>query len=546
MTTPLTLIDWSIVALYFAAVVGGGVALSRRPTRSMSDYFLGGNQMSAWLVMFSVIATTQSAATFLGGPDYGFRGDYTYLGASVGAVLASLVATRYLLGRFYALKVTTVYELLATRYGEQAKRAAGGMYLIGRVFASGARVYIAALAVAMMLFFNIEPQSVILAVCVIAVFSLGLTLMGGVRSVIWSDLGQFVVYFGAALIALFSLWSQLPLTLTEIIAALRAAPVESVGETVGATPQVMNKLVLFNFSLDFAKPFTVWAIFTGIFLLNLGNFGLDQDTTQRLLTCRDAKAAGRAMIASALVSIPIVFVFVTIGQLLHLRYERPELMASAGALLPEFNGESITVFMSYILSEMPAGVRGLATAGIVAAAISTMTSGLGAMSSVLISDFYRPWREARTGADPGHYVFAGRCGMVLFAFLLAAMAVLCFYWQRYTDMALLEFALAVMAFAYSGLLGVFFTAVCTGRGSSRSVIAALITGFVVILAQQSYVVDALGLPAQLQALSFPWQLLIGVGASIIVCAAGTGGFESDQAGRSAVNARIDENGVHRL
>ena len=513
MSSPLTLIDWSIVALYVAAVIGAGVALSRRPTRSMREYFLGGNQMSAWLVMLSVIATNQSAATFLGGPDYGFRGDYTYLASSAGAVLAAFFATRYLLTRFYELKVTTVYELLAVRYGEGAKRAAGAMYLVGRIFASGARVYIAATAVAMMLFFNIEPQSVILAICAIAVFSLGLTLVGGVRSVIWSDAGQFIVYFGAALIALFSLWSQLSLTPAEMIAALRE------------TPDGVNKLVLFDFSMDFSKPFTLWAILTGVFLLNLGNFGLDQDTTQRLLTCRDANAGGRAMIASSLVAIPIVFVFVTIGQLLHLLYERPELMASAGGgeLMPEFNGESITVFMSYILSEMPAGVRGLATAGIVAAAISTMNSGLSAMSSVLISDFYRPWKEAAASVSPGHYVLAGRCGMFIFAILLAAMAVLCFHWQRYTNMALLEFALAVMSFAYAGLIGVFFTAVFTNRGSSLSVVAALVAGFATILVQQSYIVDSLGLWVQLKSLSFPWQLLIGVGVSTIVCAAGTNG-----------------------
>ncbi len=518
MSTPLTFIDWSVIALYFAAVIGGGVALSRRPTRSMGDYFLGGNQMSAWLVMFSVIATTQSAATFLGGPDQGFRGDYTYLSASIAGILAALCATRFLIGRFYELKVTTVYELLAIRYGEAAKRATGAMYLVGRVFASGARVYIAATAVAMMLFFNIEPRSVILAVGVITLFSLGLTLMGGVRSVIWSDFGQFIVYFGAALIALVSIWSQLSLTPGEMVAALREAP-----------PDGTNKLTLFDFSFDFSKPFTIWAIVTGLFLLNLGNFGLDQDTTQRLLTCRDAKAGGRAMIGSSLVAIPIVFVFVTIGQLLHLLYDRPELMASAngGELVPEFNGESITVFMSYILTEMPTGVRGLATAGIVAAAISTMTSGLSAMSSVLVSDFYRPWKEAIAAQQPGapetspeHYVFAGRLGMLLFAVLLAAMAVLCFYWQRYTDMALLEFALAVMAFAYAGLLGVFFTAVFTRRGSSLSVIAALVAGFVTILLQQRYIVDSLGLWPPLQSLSFPWQLLIGVGVSIAVCMAG--------------------------
>lgn len=225
---------------------------------------------------------------------------------------------------------------------------------------------------------------------------------------------------------------------------------------------------------------------------------------------------------SSLAAIPVVFVFVTIGQLLYLLYERPELMASAngGELMPEFNGESITVFMSYILSEMPSGVRGLAAAGIVAAAISTMNSGLNAMSSVLIGDFYRPWRESVASQGPGHYVFAGRLGMVLFALLLSAMAVLCFYWQRYTDMALLEFALAVMSFSYAGLIAVFLTAVFTGRGSSVSVIAALIAGFATILLQQSYIVDSIGLPTYMKSLSFPWQLLIGVGVSIMVCAAG--------------------------
>src|SRR3546814_2161829 len=49
-----------------------------------------------------------SAATFLGGPDYGYRADYTYLAGSLGAVLSSIVVAMVLLPRFYALKVTTV------------------------------------------------------------------------------------------------------------------------------------------------------------------------------------------------------------------------------------------------------------------------------------------------------------------------------------------------------------------------------------------------------------------------------------------------------
>ncbi|MGF1544266.1 MAG: sodium:solute symporter [Parvularculaceae bacterium] len=507
MQTPLSLLDWSVIAAYVAGVVGGGVYLSRRKAATLDDYFLGGKEMSSWVVMFSVIATTQSAATFLGGPDYGYRGDFTYVGSFVGSAMAAAFVARFLVARFYALNVTTVYELLGMRYGPLAKRAAGLMYLIGRVFANGARLYMAAVAVSMMLFFDIAPASVVASVGVIAVIALGVTLMGGVRSVIWSDLGQFIVYFGAALVALASLFDQLSMSPGDIVSAL------------AETPEGANKLVLFDFSFDFGAPFTFWAIVTGVFLLNVGNFGLDQDTTQRLLTCRDARAGGRALFLSSIVAVPIVFAFVLIGQLLYLFYDRS---AAGGDALREFDGEKITVFMSYILVEMPAGARGLATAGVVAAAISTMTSGLNAMSSVLVSDFYRPWREARaepTASDD--YVVAGRIGMAVFAVLLSAMAVLCFFWQRYTEMALLEFALSVMAFAYAGLIGVFFTALFTKRGSAASVVAALVAGFLVILVQQRYVAESLGLPSALHALAFPWQLVIGVAVALAVCCAGS-------------------------
>ncbi len=510
MASSLTFFDWTIIALYLSGVVGAGIILSRKQSSDLQDYFLGGNQMSSWVVMFSVIATTQSAATFLGGPDYGYRGDYTYLGSFVGSAMAAVFVAKYLVPRFYALKVTTVYELLAVRYGANAKRAAGAMYLVGRIFANGSRLYMAALAVAMMLFFDVSPQSVMIATLLITIISIGITLIGGIRSVIWSDFGQFIVYFGAAIIALISLWFQLSLSPSEVLEAL------------SNTPEGDNKLVLFDFSTDFGKPFTFWAIITGVFLLNLGNFGLDQDTTQRLLTCRDAKSSGRALVLSTLVAVPIVFVFVTIGQLLYLFYDRPDLAIADGSgdVLREFSGEKITVFMAYILSEMPPGVRGLATAGVVAAAISTMTSGLNAMSSVVVGDFYQPWREANSPASPHHYVIAGRWGMLLFAFLLSAMAVLCFFWQRYTNMPLLEFALSVMAFAYAGLIGVFFTAIFTNRGSTLSIIAALVCGFLVILFQQSYIVDSLGLPGSFKALSFPWQLMIGVFISAVICLLG--------------------------
>jgi SSS family solute:Na+ symporter len=110
--------------------------------------------------------------------------------------------------------------------------------------------------------------------------------------------------------------------------------------------------------------------------------------------------------------------------------------------------------------------------------------------------------------------------MVLLALALLAMSVLCFYWQRYTAAPLLDFALSVMTFAYSGLLGVYFTVLFTRRGSSASVIWALATGFLAIALQQSYVVDVLGLPAAWKSLAFPYQLCLGTAVAFATCLLG--------------------------
>jgi Na+/proline symporter len=145
------------------------------------------------------------------------------------------------------------------------------------------------------------------------------------------------------------------------------------------------------------------------------------------------------------------------------------------------------------------------------------------MASVLIQDFYRPWVERRRSLPEAHFVLAGRIGMVLLALALLAMSMLCFYWQRYSKAPLLEFALGVMTFAYSGLLGVYFTILFTRRGSTRSVIAALATGFLAIALQQHYVVDLLGLPAAWKSLAFPFQLCVGTAVAFATCQLGNAG-----------------------
>ena len=93
----------------------------------------------------------------------------------------------------------------------------------------------------------------------------------------------------------------------------------------------------------------------------------------------------------------------------------------------------------------------------------------------------------------------------------------------------LAFALGVMVFSYSGLLGVYFVTLFSRRGSRRSVIAALITGFLVPLSMQPYIIESI-LPARLQfELGFTWQLVAGTLISTLICAMGNtpAGYNKD-------------------
>jgi Na+/proline symporter len=133
----------------------------------------------------------------------------------------------------------------------------------------------------------------------------------------------------------------------------------------------------------------------------------------------------------------------------------------------------------------------------------------------MVEDFYRPWTRKTDRDYPDlHFVKAGRVGMVIAATALGSMAVLSYFWQQYSDMPLLSFALSVMVFAYSGLLGVYFNALFTQRGNATSAALALVVGFLTTLFFQPYIQDTLGTGIDL---AFPYQLCVGSFLAFVIC-----------------------------
>ena len=480
--------DWLIFGLYFVVLISASVFLANKNMLTSREFFVASNSMPTFAVAISLLATAQSAATFLGAPEFSYKFDLTLIGFSVTSLLAIYIVANVLIPKFYAIKALSVYELLKHRYDESASKSVGVMFLVGRVFASGARLYIAALALSMIIFYDISLIHMIISVLILIFGALIFTYFGGVKSVIYSDILQAFVYVGAGVAVLFYLYSALNMDFTTMINNLNEA----------------DKLKFIDFDLNFSNEgkFNIYGLLTGYLLLSIAAFGLDQDLTQRVLSCKTQKEAKRSLYSATLISIPVSLMFLSIGLLLYLFYQEHQ-------VAQKFAGESITIFMYFILNEMPTGLKGFVTVGAIAAALSSTNSVLGAMSSVAIEDIYKPYKlKKEPNISEIHFVKIAKIMILVFAVALSSMAVLSFIVHSNSDIPLISFALGVMAYAYSGLLGVFGSAIFTDRGNSKLIPYALAGGFFSVLSMQGY---TFGLD-----IGFAWQLVIGTAISFMI------------------------------
>ena len=97
MNSTFTPLDWMIFGSYFLILILTSVVLSRVKVETTRDYFVGSNAMPMLAVAISVLATSQSAATFLGGPEYSYGKDLTFLGFYFSAFIAVFFVAWFLI-----------------------------------------------------------------------------------------------------------------------------------------------------------------------------------------------------------------------------------------------------------------------------------------------------------------------------------------------------------------------------------------------------------------------------------------------------------------
>ncbi|MCC6680257.1 MAG: sodium:solute symporter [Phycisphaeraceae bacterium] len=496
-------IDWTILAAYMAAMMGIGFILARR-TSDETDFFLGSRQMPAWAVGMSVLASSLSAATFIGAPQESFDGNLTYLILNLGGILGALIVAAWFVPAFYHAGTLTIYGYLGQRIGPRAATAASVTFLVGRLMASGARLFMAGIAFSFILFGKTDFTAVAGAVVALSIVGTAYTALGGIRAVIWTDVVQLLVVIGAALLCIALLLRAIPLSIGEILHELRHFTVPDAG---GAVSEV-NKLKVVDWRFDLSLPYTVWGALA-VTTLNVAAYGCDHDLAQRLLTTRSAWRGSASIIAAILAGIPIISLFMIIGLLLAIFYQRPDLMGDAFPHDVLIHSEK--VYPQYLTNHLPVGLSGLAMAGLLAVAMGSYDSAVNAMAASWLAD-------VRGDHSDRH----SRGAVVMMGALLMVFGLLMLLLYDPQAQSLLHFALSVMTFAYTGLLGVFLTALLLpGRGSERSVITAMVVGALFVLATQPYVMKLV--MDKPPSIAMPWTMLAGTVLSLLICAAGRSG-----------------------
>ena len=514
----MALIDWIIVILFLLVLISMGFRFSSKNT-NLEDYFRGGRSMPTWVVALAATGATISAGTVIGSPEMGFNSNLTYLMLTVSGCIAGPLVAWLVIPKLYKSKAITIYGYLEEMLGTTTRRAGSVVFLLGQLFSSGARLFIAAIAVYAMLFGvsggAINFQFLVYSILLLGIIATIYTMAGGKKGLVYIDALQLLLIVGTALVAFVIIWASLGgMSVGDVVSSLIHGQIKQGGAWVEG-----NKLQLIDSSFRFDVPYNLIGALVGCTLFKFAQNTTDHFCIQSMLTCKSVGKAAKSMIWSQVLSIPITLVFLLMGSLLFVKYS-----ATDPAAFARYQADARDIYPQFICTALPMGLRGLMLVGLLAAALSSFNSAINAMASSFVTDLYLPIRQSR-GKDVGDehaQVSSSRYMVVLIGLILTAFGVLTAFMQEKSGMNLIDFATGIMSFAYAGMIGVFMCALFTKRGNAVSAIAALITGIAVVLVLQPYVCGPLteALFGERMVLAWPWWCPLGGLLSFGVCCLG--------------------------
>ena len=536
-------IDWTIVAAYLVFIVYDGLRLTKK-SHEIEGYFLAGRSLPWWAVGLSVMATQLSAITLVGTTGQAYSSGMRFVQFYFGLPFAMVVLCLTVVPFFYRARVFTAYEYLERRFDSKTRSLTSFLFLVSRGLACGVIVAAPSVILSIVLGWN-EVTTVLVMGLTTTIY----TMFGGVQAVTWTDVKQMVIIFIGLTVILFVILSQLPdsvsvgsaVALAGTTGRMKMVDTQfNLNETYTLWSGLIGGffLALSYFGCDqsqvqrfltarsvsegrssllmsaFVKiPMQILILFIGVMVFVFYQFVqpplifksddrmlFEQQPAYRVLDA-EFTAAFKARREAALS-------FTSGGgeaarQDYELATERIN-GARRGAidLVQKQTGATFSdvnyVFPTFVTTYAPIGVIGLIIAAIFAAAMSSVSAELAALSTATVIDFYR--RHFRTEAPDAHYLFVSKIATGAWGIFACVVAL---YAGRLGS--LIEVVNKFGSYFYGSLLGVFVLAIGTKRANGNGAFIGLLAGM-----------GTVAIVARTTRISFLWYNVVGCVAVVVV------------------------------
>ncbi len=452
-------LDWIVIGIFGLALIGIVVWVLSKKQTSSGDYFLAGRD-ATWIAIGASIFASNIGSEHL----IGLAG----AGASSGMAMAHweiqgwmILILGWVFVPFYSRSmVLTMPEFLERRYNTQSRTILSVISLISYVLTKVAVTVYAGGLVFQQVFGIKELWGIdffwIAAIGLVLITAL-YTVIGGMKSVLYTSVLQTpILLLGSLIIVVLGLqalggWDQM----MEIV---RAKPVNDYGDT-------MANLIRSNSDANFP-----WlGVLIGSSIIGFWYWCTDQYIVQRVLSGKDETQARRGTIFGAYLKLTPVFIFLIPGMIAY------ALHAKTGSFLPIATDGSVisdAAFPTLVAKILPAGLKGLVVAGILAALMSSLASLFNSSAMLFTIDFYK---KLKPKASENQLLHVGRIATVV----IVILGILWIPVMKSVGNVLYAYLQDVQSVLAPGIAAAFLLGVLSKKITPQAGLWGLISGFVV-------------------------------------------------------------------
>ena len=453
-------VDYTILAVYFAFVLGIGWMLRKKMSTS-GDFLLSGRSVPVWITSLAFIAANLGAQELVGmsasGAKYGIMTAHFYW---IGAIPAILFVGIFMMPFYYGSKARSVPEYLKMRYDEKTRTYNAFSFAVMTIFSSGISMYALGKLLQLVLGWDFSA-SILVSAAIVLVY----TFLGGLTSAIYNEVLQFLL-----IVAGFS-----PLA---ILAVAKAGGWHGIETRLSAMtlPGGMSGKVMTHAWTYMGSPHSnpmgveLFGMVAGLgFVLSFGYWCTNFLVVQRAMAADSMNSARRTPLIGAFPKMFLPFIVIVPGiaavalARMDVGYSIP--VDANGA--PNYNLVITTLMAKFY----PAGMLGVGLTGLVASFMSGMAGNVTAFNTVWTYDIYQTY--IRKNAPDRHYLNVGRATTIVGVLLSIGAAYIATRYDNIMDLLQLVFGFVNAPLFATFLLGMFWK-----RGTGHGAFSGLVTGTV--------------------------------------------------------------------